>query len=211
MEMMEKIFGIRKVVLPVIFAVLIFSSCNDGNRFHINGTVPDKSYDGEWIYLVPLVNAPVERVDSTVIQNAAFSFSGKVKDPEIYVIRTRPLIRLSLQELLVVKEPGNIRAKIGSSSIVTGTALNDSLQSWKEKKELFDYNTRMLDQKYSAATEEQRDSILPFRQELASARNNYYFEFAKNNQENVVGELVIRMMKATFTPEQQKELGIQDQ
>ncbi len=208
---MKKIVGIRKIVQPVLLALLLLSSCNSGDRFHINGTVPDKSYDGEWIYLVPLVNAPVERVDSTVINNAAFSFSGKVKEPEIYVIRTRPFLRLSLQELLVVKEPGDIRAKIASNSIVTGTALNDSLQSWKTKKELFDYNTKILEQNYYAATEAQLDSIQLLREDLASARNTYYFEFAKNNRENVVGKLVFRMMKGTFTPEQQKELGIQDQ
>ena len=42
----------------------------------IEGTLPSVKYDGEWIYLVPMENAP-GRVDSVKITNASFSFSGQ--------------------------------------------------------------------------------------------------------------------------------------
>lgn len=200
----------RKTVLYILFIFLIVSSCTENNRFSIKGKLPDKTYDGEWIFLVPLVNAPVERVDSTIIKDGRFSFSGKVNEPEIFIIRPRPLLRLSLQELLVVKEPGQIQAYIGQNSSAKGTALNDSLQNWKDQKQQFDYQTTVLQKNISNAAVTEKDSIQIQIDRLTARKGNYYFNFSKNNSDNVVGELVIRMMKGSFTPEQKKELGIQE-
>lgn len=199
-----------KTILYILLLLFLFASCNQGDRFSIEGKLADKSYDGEWIYLVPLVNAPVERVDSTVIKNGSFSFSGKVSKPEIYIIRTRPLIRLSLQELLVVKEPGQIQAYIGQNSSAKGTALNDSLQNWKNKKQLFDYQTRVLQKNLSGTGEAEKETIQNQIDKLSENKKAYYFQFAQNNRQNVVGEMAIRMTKGFFTTEQKQELGIQD-
>ena len=68
----------------------------------IEGTLPSVKYDGEWIYLVPMENAP-GRVDSVKITNASFSFSGQGE--EMRVLRLRHLLRIYIQELLVVTEP----------------------------------------------------------------------------------------------------------
>ncbi len=46
-----------------------------GQNYVIEGTLPSVKYDGEWIYLVPMENAP-GRVDSVKITNASF-FSGQ--------------------------------------------------------------------------------------------------------------------------------------
>jgi len=200
----------RKTILRILLLLFLFTSCNQGDHFSIEGKLADKSYDGEWIFLVPLVNAPVERVDSTVIKNGSFSFSGKVSEPEIYIIRTRPLIRLSLQELLVVKEPGQIQAYIGQNSSAKGTPLNDSLQNWKNQKQLFDYQTRVLQQNLSGAGEAEKDTIQTQIDKLSDNKKAYYFQFAQNNRQNVVGEMVINMTKGFFTTEQKQELGIQD-
>jgi hypothetical protein len=89
-------------------------------------------YDGEWIYLVPMENAP-GRVDSVKITNASFSFSGQGE--EMRVLRLRHLLRIYIQELLVVTEPGTIHVKADSVGSVTGTPQNDALQKWKEGRE----------------------------------------------------------------------------
>ena len=57
--------------------LLHWASCgNSGQNYVIEGTLPSVKYDGEWIYLVPMENAP-GRVDSVKITNASFSFSGQ--------------------------------------------------------------------------------------------------------------------------------------
>nr|WP_321353581.1 DUF4369 domain-containing protein [uncultured Draconibacterium sp.] len=199
----------RKIVFYLVLATLFFTACKNNPNFEISGQVPDKTLDGEWLYLVPMVNAPVERVDSTQLTNGHFSFKGDVKTPEIFIIRARPLIRLSLQELLVVKEPGTIHAILGKNSQVTGTALNDSLQSWKIQKEIIDNKMLLLQQNLKNADDDNQTKLHSELEKLRTERANYSFQFVKNNQNNVVGKMVARIMKGAFSAEQRKELGIE--
>lgn len=196
-------------IFQFVVFVLVLASCTSENNFRIDGQLPDNSFNNEWVYLVPLQNAPVERVDSTQIKNGKFIFEGKVNAPEVYIIRTRPLIRLSLQELLVVKEPGQIYAYLGKTGKTKGTVLNDSLQVWKEQKELFDVKKNLLQQRYSSANENEKERIKEQQLKLAKQKNAYHFNFAKNNQKNVVGAMVTRFTKASFSSEQKNELGIE--
>ncbi|MDX8338053.1 DUF4369 domain-containing protein [Draconibacterium sp. IB214405] len=205
----EKVTRMIKIVLPLLLAALVFTACNTNQKFEINGQVSDKNLDGEWVYLVPMVNAPVERVDSTQLKNGSFTFKGKVAEPEIYIIRMRPFLRLSHQELLVVKEPGTLQVYLGANSKVAGTALNDSLQTWKVQKEIIDNKMLFLQQNLKNADVANQDKISNELEKLRSERANYSFRFVKNNRNNVVGEMVSRIMKGAFTPEQRKELGIE--
>ena len=93
-------------ILLFCISCLLWASCgNSGQNYVIEGTLPSVKYDGEWIYLVPMENAP-GRVDSVKITNASFSFSGQGE--EMRVLRLRHLLRIYIQELLVVTEPGTI-------------------------------------------------------------------------------------------------------
>lgn len=197
-----------KRLFQLLILLTFLSACSSKNNFRIEGQLADATFNGEWIYLVPLVNAPVERVDSTIIKGNTFVFEGKVKEPEIYIIRTRPFLRLSLQELLIVKEPGTSYAYIGQNSKANGTALNDSLQHWKEQKELFDLKSGLLQNQLKNAEAVQLDEIRQQQEQLSRERAEYNFSFAKNNSNNVVGEMVMRYSKASFTAAQQKILGI---
>lgn len=205
----KKLTPMRKIVLPLLLAALAFTACHTDQKFEINGHVSDKNLDGEWVYLVPMVNAPVERVDSTQLKNGSFSFKGKVEAPEIYIIRTRPFLRLSHQELLVVKEPGTLQVYLGANSKVAGTALNDSLQHWKVQKEIIDNKMLFLNQNLKNADAEDQAIINAELEKLRAERANFSFQFVKNNQNNVVGKMVARIMKGAFTAEQRNELGIE--
>ena len=119
-------------ILLFCISCLLWASCeNSRQNYVIEGTLPSVKYDGEWIYLVPMENAP-GRVDSVKITNASFSFSGQGE--EMRVLRLRHLLRIYIQELLVVTEPGTIHVKADSVGSVTGTPQNDALQKWKEGK-----------------------------------------------------------------------------
>ena len=99
-------------ILLFCISCLLWASCgNSGQNYVIEGTLPSVKYDGEWIYLVQLENAP-GRVDSVKITNASFSFSGQGE--EMRVLRLRHLLRIYIQELLVVTEPGTIHVKADS-------------------------------------------------------------------------------------------------
>ena len=188
--------------------LLILTGCQSGRNFIIKGHLPDATTDGEWIFLVPLENASKERVDSVMIANGAFQFEGSVESPEIYIIRTRPVLRLTLQELLVVKEPGKLIVEISRSSSAIGTALNDSLQHWKEKKMMTEYLYEDLRQKFKIADIAEQTVIKQKSDSLNALIVDFHFNFVRNNKDNVVGKFVKKTMGGSFSPEQKKSLNL---
>ncbi len=195
----------KKIIL-LFSIVLLATGCRKSNNMKITGELPDKSYDGEWIYLVPLENAKAARVDSAKIQKGKFIFEGKVNVPEIYIIRPRPLLRLSLQEILVVREPGDIKVELNQTSSSGGTALNDSLERWKQGKNVVD----SLLLSYRAQYKKTNDSIQQtlVKQKTDSLKKEiirFNYNFVRNNRTNVVGEMVYKFNKNSFTPEQMLE------
>lgn len=191
----------------VCILLLILTGCHSGNNFLLRGQLPDNTYDGEVIYLVPLENAVKERVDSARIKDGTFAFEGIATVPEIYIIRAKPVLRFNLEELLVVRESGTLLADIGKSSSVTGTALNDSLQRWKEKKMMFDIKNAELIKQFRTAEEPLKPEIEQRADSLQVDRINFHFNFVRNNRENIVGQLVQKIMAGSFTEEQMQQLN----
>jgi hypothetical protein len=124
---------LKKTLYAFLFLVCLTGCKSDHKEFTIEGKVPSTKYDGEWIYLVPAEGANSSNVDSTQVKNASFTFKGNIE--RIAIIRTKPVLRLSIQELLVVTESGNIKVTLNSASSAHGTPQNDALQLWKEEKE----------------------------------------------------------------------------
>ena len=142
------------ILLPLLF----LCSCRPGteNNYTINGYLPSTELDGEYIYLVPFENASPETVDSALIADGQFRFSGNGE--EIKILRMRPVLRLKSQEILLVTEPGVINVNIDSISWAGGTPQNDVLQLWKEETESVHLQNRKAYVGYRDA-ETQQDSL----------------------------------------------------
>ena len=190
----------------ILFLFLI--SCQSRNNFTIVGQLPGKTYDGELIYLVPMENASKETVDSTFIKNGSFQFKGYAKIPEIYVIRAKPVLRYNLEELLVVREAGQMNVKLDKRSAVQGTALNDSLQYWKEQKMKFDLVDADLIKQYRNASDSVKQDLKQRADLLKIDATNFHFNFVLNNKENAVGQFVQKMMGSSFSVEQKQKLNV---
>ena len=189
--------------------LLLLAGCQSKDQYSIQGHLPDKTFDGEFIYLVPFENAVKEKVDSAMIKDGKFRIEGVAQDAEIYIVRAKPLLRLTLQELLVVKEQGELTVSIGSNSIVGGTALNDSLQSWKEKKLMADFLHQELKQKYKLADTTHQQAIKQAADSIRSRMVDFNYHFVRNNKDNVVGKFVCKLMGSTFSTEQKMSLNVQ--
>lgn len=125
------------------FALISLLACKpEAPEYHIEGNLPSDRYDGEWIYLAPLGDTSADNIDSTRIENARFTFRGT--EERLKVLRMRVPLRLKLQELLVITEPGVISVRIDSISSASGTPQNDVLQEWKEFKERTDRERKQL-------------------------------------------------------------------
>lgn len=194
---------IRHICLIIILPFL--AACRDSKAdYVIEGTMPSNAYDGEWIYLAPAQGASRGLIDSTLVTNGHFRLNGHGE--AMRVIRTRILLRLKFQELLVVTEPGRILVRVDSTGSVTGTPQNDALQAWKNRKEKTSREWQELNRslKRSTATDsliirQQMDSLdLDFRQ--------FHYGFLLEHLPGTLGEFLYTMTRSALTPEQQQEL-----
>lgn len=119
-----------KKLLLLISAALLVSCSQNKPKYTINGTLPSKQYDGNKVYLVPAEGSNPSNVDSAVIKDGQFVFTGDTE--RVSIIRLKPILRMKIQELLVVTEKGLITAKLDSNSIGGGTLQNGLLQNWKD-------------------------------------------------------------------------------
>lgn len=120
----------KKVYLLFVSILVISCASNKNNKFVINGTVPSNKYDGEKVYLVPAMNDNPTNVDSTIIFNGKFTFKGDTE--RVSIVRLKPILRLKLQDLLVVTEKGMITVKLDNNSMGGGTPQNKLMQQWKD-------------------------------------------------------------------------------
>jgi len=186
-----------------ILCCLFLLSCEtEKKQMEIKGSVVGAEYENELVYLVPLKGVTAETVDSTYIKEGRFSFSLPIDSPEIRIIRTRPILRLKLQELLVVAEPGSIAVELNSVSRAQGTPLNNRLQAWKDKKTAFD------EAWYAAGQDENKDptALKNDLSEIKKAFSEYNFKFVQENKANIVGLFVFEITRGSFSPEQRHEL-----
>ncbi|WP_085536679.1 DUF4369 domain-containing protein [Massilibacteroides vaginae] len=178
----------------------LFSCQTKQASYTIAGTVSGNDYENEVVYLVPLEGATVENVDSTYIRDGEFRFSGKIDTPSIYIIRTRPIVRLKLEEVLVVVEPGEIQVKLESTSSTAGTILNNALQEWKERKSSYE-----LKRNHLSSLLNQTDKPEIIKNEISTIDSDfskYNYSFVKENKKNIVGSFVFKMTRALLSSEQ---------
>lgn len=171
--------------------------------FIIQGTLPSVKYDGEWIYLVPMENAP-GRVDSVKIANASFSFKGTGE--EMRVLRLRHILRLRIQELLVVTEPGTIHVKADSIGSVTGTPQNEALQSWKEDREKKQIAYQFIRKGLKTAVGADSLQLIQLSDTLRIQEQERDFLFLQKQGNNTLGKFMQKMLRNSLTEEQQKKL-----
>lgn len=196
----------------VLCVFLLFLSCRETQLFSVEGLVPGTEYDGEWVYLVPFKGATYENVDSACIENGIFRFKRSVEKDDVCIVRTRPALRLTLQELLVIAEPGHLEVHLDTVSRAAGTPLNDALQQWKEKKEHIDNEMFLLIQQLRSGNDSiQKNEIRQQIKYMSEDFSVYNFNFVNANKHNTAGRFVYQMVKRNFSDDQLKALQIDDE
>jgi len=174
-----------------LFLIACFAGCSK-NEAIIEGKVPDASYDKEVVYLVPLKDATKETVDSTFIHNSRFRFKIKPeKQNQVFILRVKPMLRLYMQQLLVVTEPGTTFVTLGAPSSGSGTPLNETLQQWKDKKFIYDSTYYTLRKKAIKETDETEKARLQSEaDEIAKEYQAYADSLVEKNKDNAVGKFI---------------------
>ena len=162
----------KKVVLS-LFVILCVCSCKNSS-FTIHGLVENKGMNGKTIFIKERINREWKIVDSTRIENQAFTFKGVNDTAKIAYLAYEYPAGKKIRQAFVL-ENGNIKAAVDTSGfiVVNGTSQNDLLQSYQAEKNTFN-------KKSEAFYNSHKDKVKTAEQELAFSK-----EVEKLNQEEV--------------------------
>jgi len=104
--------------LLAVTAATVVSCGTHPSSYTINGTVSDTSLNGNKVYLTDMASRNV--LDSALIADGKFTFTGKADTALICQIQSRPY-RMEL-----VLENGDIAVEMGETTKCSGTPLNES-------------------------------------------------------------------------------------
>lgn len=148
-----------RISLLAALALAMLTACQQDKSYVVEGSIyGGRNFEDQTIYLVPFSGSTGGKVDSATIHDGRFRFDGSAPKSDICILRMRPMMRLFIEELIIVREPGRVRVKLSDVSSAAGTPLNDSLQSWRNYKRGLDEQMAELKKKMrKAPPDEQRD------------------------------------------------------
>ena len=180
-----------KNYLSILFAILITSttiligSC-DTNQYKITGSI-NESFNGQNIMLFKFYNDSITEVDTSIITNGKFVFNGIENLDDVALISTGNYPE-TVHSAEVILEKGSIRINIDSSSLVTGSKLNDLYQTYYRTT---NRNSFKIDSLISIDPNQKMvvGSELNLMIEKAVA---YKLNFIKTNLKNPIGRRVLK-------------------
>ena len=193
-------------VVALVLAGLMGACAPGGNApaYTVEGMVSDSSANGQTIYLMRYDDN--RRVDSAIIQNNRFVFSGTVDTASLCYIDLR---RTAFANLIL--EEGNIAVDLTEDyNRPSGTPLNDALARISKSE---DSLYQVMKEKYEEYEAQYKD-----REELTKQWNAYADElqksqleegkvlFAQHNDDAVGYYLIFSSRFASMSPAEQKEL-----
>ncbi len=111
----------KKQFLLLSVAMLLIVGCKQENHYTLDGTV-SQTMNGQKIFMFDMTDDHPDVVDSTIVANGHFSFSGTVDEPWIAMVGNPEGI-----VVFPVIEPGNI---VIANEHCSGTPLNDRFEAF---------------------------------------------------------------------------------
>lgn len=185
---MKRMNILKWIALPVLLVAIVGCGGNK-TEYTINGTLADEAFEGANVYMFDVENQTV-KLDSAVVANGAFAFSGELETP---IVATIVALTVDNKHKMMecVLENGTIVVDLDENQL-SGTPLNEALANMMNVGADETALLRALYKEYLAApSEEERklveakyDSVLEIytAKELAALEN----VFAENG-DNVLG------------------------
>ena len=194
----------RKILLcfMTVAAATLFYNCqqNDG-KCYIEGTVNGEQYEGKRVFVVPMYGPKTaEYVDSMEITNGKFHFTKDfTKDTmQMYQIVLDYHYRMGVQPLIIVGEPGTVKITIDTISHAVGTPQNDSLEQWKTRTEIHNYELGKMRQ-YILTLQNQGDSVQAKNlQQRADSFHLVYKKYTRQLAENMKEGVLHDFLKGLY-------------
>lgn len=191
-----------KKILFAILCVVALASCNSQKPYTITGTIdiPDslnygdtviarEPLDGTFVYMLDLDGEPV---DSAMVINDTFVFSGKVSAKEAFFA----YIACEYSYGIVAVEPGEYSMTIGQEVLAYGSPSNDAINDIDAKVAEIEQS---IGDRMMAAVEEAggypSDSLMmPFYLEFNDKYQTLIDSVYQENKENLVGVYAVNII-----------------
>lgn len=119
---MKRMNILKWIALPVLLVAIVGCGGNK-NKYTINGTLADEAFEGANVYMFDVENQTV-KLDSTVVANGAFAFSGELETP---IVATIVALTVDNKHKMMecVLENGTIVVDLDENKL-SGTPLNEA-------------------------------------------------------------------------------------
>jgi peroxiredoxin len=199
----------KRIAYLLVAGSLALTACNNEPAYKISGIIENVA-DGETVYLQEVQGRDLMKLDSAVVKNGTFNFTGR-QDSTIncYITYTTDEIRMMTELFL---ENGNINVALSEESRVTGTPNNDIYQVFKDQFIALNKEMNEIYQKArtdSTLTDEQRAEIMKQIEEKDAAAMEMVYNTITTNITNPVGLYLLPSYAPAFEFEKQVALAEQ--
>lgn len=194
----------KKLAFLFVAGGLALTACNNEPAYKIAGTVEGIS-DGETVYLQDVKGRELVKLDSAVVTNGTFSFSGR-QDTAKYCYINHPASGIWIDLFL---ENGNINAVLADEGKAVGTPTNEIYQAYKNN---FSAKQKEIGEMYqkirtdSTLTDVQRQEIMAQIEAKDAEGINMVYNTIVENISNPVGIMLLPNYAPAFEFEKQEAL-----
>lgn len=190
-----------------VLAVLCFcTACQQKAGYTINGKV-DGIADGDTVYLQDFMNRQLVKLDSAIVKNGTFKFTGNQESPVYRYITYIKDDKQYVADLFL--ENGKINVKLGEETSVGGTVNNDVYQKFSNdfiaaQKEMNDFYKAI--QEDTTLSDEQRQAKMNELEAKKEKAMDMIYNTIEQNITNAVGIHLLPSYASAFSEEKQQAL-----
>jgi peroxiredoxin len=190
-----------------VLAVLCFcTACQQKAGYTINGKV-DGIADGDTVYLQDFMNRQLVKLDSAIVKNGTFKFTGNQESPVYRYITYIKGDKQYVADLFL--ENGKINVKLGEETSIGGTVNNDVYQKFSNdfiaaQKEMNDFYKAI--QEDTTLSDEQRQAKMNELEAKEEKAMDMIYNTIEQNITNAVGIHLLPSYASAFSEEKQQAL-----
>ena len=196
----------KKILFLLIVTSIIFA-CTQTEGYKVTGTYKNAPQNSK-VYLAELTYESINYIDSAIIKNDSFEFTGTQETPNILFL-FYPIAEGGEDMIPIVLENGNIDINIGNTSTVSGSDLNNAMQSYKND---FDEISRKANKIFKSIENSEklpankRDSLQNIADGLIKETSDVVLRHISNNINNPIGAFLISTTGQNCNPQELYEL-----
>lgn len=192
----------KKFMYIVAAGTTLFAACQPGNTYKVAGTIEGLN-DGDTVYIQKMDDSKLVPVDSVVVANGQFEFTGIADSTELCYITYKNNGRPAGSTFFLEKGNINVKMSADGKKEVTGTPTNDIWYAYSQQVDSMYSEMREI---YAAAqdttlTDEERKAKMDLLDLKEQASMDYAIETMKTNIGNPVGIMLLRQNYAYMESE----------